>query len=270
MPVNLVLTIGAIVLLDIVLSGDNALVIGAAASKLPRAQRALAIFWGGLVAVVLRITLASVATELFQVKYIQAIGGFLLLFVAAQVILPDAKDSNVHVRQGFFAAMATIVLADITMSLDNILAIAALANGQILALVIGLAISMLVLFTASAVIARLMDSLPWLLDLAGLVIAFTAAHLFLADPFVHEQFPTLVQYGTQVEIGVVAVAAVFDLIVRVVSRRAKTAPPPAQEVAVISEHHQAGNGAYGATERGADAEGTDPLTRPSEHPEHID
>lgn len=191
MPVSFspLLTIGAIVLLDLVLSGDNALVIAAAASKLPRTQRTLAIAWGGLGAMIVRISLTAGASELLQITLVRAIGGALLFLVAVRVIWPWEGRVRLGMAHGFLMALATIIAADITMSLDNILAIAALAQGQVVYLAIGLCLSMVVLFVASAIIARVMEALPWLLDLAAVVIAWTAADLFFADPLVHARLP---------------------------------------------------------------------------------
>lgn len=224
MPYSLVLTIGAIVVLDIVLSGDNALVIGAAANKLPRTQRALAIFWGGLLAVLLRISLTVAATTLFQIPWLQAIGGVLLFLVAVRVIWPGAEDENIRTGRTFATAMAAIVIADLTMSLDNILAIAALAHGQILPLVIGLACSMLFLFTASAIIARVMDVLPWLLDVAAAVIAFTAAQLFFADSVVNATLRLDPQELLIAEVASVVGVLLIDLVLRLVVFRKKSPP----------------------------------------------
>lgn len=180
---SLLATIGSIILIDIVLSGDNALVIGAAASRLPRGLRFLAILWGGAGAIVLRIVLAGAATLLLQIQLLQAIGGVVLMGIAIHLLLPQ-EGPRIQARERFWPAVATILVADATMSLDNIIAIGALAKGDVVVLALGLLVSMLVLFLASAVIARVIERLAILLDLASLVLAYTAANLVLADPLV--------------------------------------------------------------------------------------
>jgi YjbE family integral membrane protein len=210
-----------IALLDIVLSGDNALVIAAAASRLPRARRLIAIVWGGVFAIVFRIALTAAATEILQVKLLQAIGGVLLIGIAIRV-LPKGDGDGRPARSAserFFTAVVTILIADATMSLDNILAVGALAHGNIQLLASGLLFSMLVLFVASAVIARLMEALPWLLDLAAVVIAYTAANLFVSDPIAGEYFHFSPVTADSIHAGAVALVLVVDVFLRVRARR---------------------------------------------------
>lgn len=183
MNLSILATVGGIALVDIVLSGDNALVIGAAASKLPRGQRLVAVIWGGLGAVILRLLLAGIATELMTITYLQAAGGVILFFIAVRLLLPESERRHVRpAADRFFHAIVTIMLADVTMSLDNVLAVGALAAGNIPLLVAGLILSMALLFVASTLIARLMDHVTWLLDVAALVLGWTAANLILEDP----------------------------------------------------------------------------------------
>ncbi len=152
-------TAGGIVLVDLVLSGDNALVIGAAASRLPRGQRLFAIIWGGVLAIVFRMLLAIVATELLYVSYLRTIGGVILLVIAIRLLLPESTTGQGQrgASSRLIPAILTILAADATMSLDNVLAVGALAHGQIELLVAGLLLSMLLLFIASALIARIIE-----------------------------------------------------------------------------------------------------------------
>lgn len=206
---------GGIALVDIVLSGDNALVIGAAASKLPRAQRYLAVFWGGFGAIVLRIVLAVAATEMLRVPLLQAAGGAILLVIAIRLLLPES-DAGVARDGGnrLWSAMLTIIIADATMSLDNVLAVGALANGNIPILVGGLAVSITLLFVASALVARLMEALPWLLDLASLVLAWTAANLVLADPQVGPRLGRSHAAQVLTHAGFLGVILLADILIR--------------------------------------------------------
>ena len=188
-----------IVLIDLVLSGDNAVVIGAAAAALPPRQRLTAIVLGGGGAIVLRIFFALAATLLLQLPYLGVVGGIILLVIAIRLlanrstILSHSKqqtslageqtDSDVLASKlesrGLFMSILTIFLADVMMSLDNVLAIAGLAGGNLIFLVSGLALSITVLLVGSALVALLIARLPWLLDIACLVIGWTASkHLF--------------------------------------------------------------------------------------------
>jgi YjbE family integral membrane protein len=184
--------LGGIILVDLVLSGDNALVIGAAASKLPRKQRWLAILLGGGGAIVLRIAFAIIATLLLQLPLLKAIGGVLLMVIAVRLLMDRNTETNSEGDQqkqtgetggkrGFFPALMTILVADVTMSLDNVLAVGALAAGELQILAIGLVVSILFLLVGSALIAELIARLPWLLDLASLVLGWTAANMILED-----------------------------------------------------------------------------------------
>src|SRR5579884_759424 len=185
--------IAGIALVDLVLSGDNALVIGAAAAGLHRRQRILAIIFGGTAAILLRITFAIAATLLLVLPLLQTIGGLVLIVIAVRLLMdrsdpkhgPDAPalegGAAPSVREGFGKALLTIVIADVTISLDNVLAVGALAHGNIPVLVGGLLLSIALLLVGSALVAELIGHLPWLLDVAALVLAWTAAHMILSD-----------------------------------------------------------------------------------------
>ncbi|HLY31355.1 MAG TPA: TerC family protein [Ktedonobacterales bacterium] len=210
-----ILGAGGIVLIDIVLSGDNALVIGAAASRLPRGQRTLAIVWGGIAAIVFRIALTIGATEVLQIPLLQSVGALALLFIACRMLIPENEASGIARRASdrILPAIITILVADATMSIDNILAIGALAHGNIWLVTIGLLVSMTLLFVASALIARLIERLPILLDLAALVIAYTAANLILDDRLVNARIG-LNRYALAVQIACVALVLAFDVTLR--------------------------------------------------------
>src|SRR5581483_4513783 len=183
--------VGGIVLVDLVLSGDNALVIGAAAAGLPRKQRLLAILFGGGGAIVLRILFAILATLLLQLPYLEAFGAVILVVIAVRLLIDRYKEwqkprngqteAADPVVRSFLASLLTIVVADVTMSLDNVLAVGALASGNVVVLVGGLLISISLLLIGSALVAELISRLPWLLDVACLVLAWTAGHMALED-----------------------------------------------------------------------------------------
>ena len=228
-------TAGGIVLIDLVLSGDNALVIGAAASRLPRGQRFVAIIWGGALAVIFRMLLAIVATELLFVPYLRTIGGVILLVIAIRLLFPENPEGHGPRRaSSLLPAILTILAADATMSLDNVLAVGALAHGRIELLVAGLLLSMLLLFVASALIARLIEKLPILMDIAALVLAWTAANLVVEDTpvvgFVHARMTLPDQWQLYLRLIFVALVLVADLIIRFVILPRRRAAHPGAEV----------------------------------------
>jgi YjbE family integral membrane protein len=224
-----VLAAGAsIVLVDLVLSGDNALVIGAAASRLPRRQQTVAIIWGGVGAFLLRFALAAVATELLRIPFLQALGALIVLAVAVRILLPDEVGGSRWRRSSdrMLRAILTIVVADVSMSLDNVLAVGALAAGRVLLLAGGLAVSILALFVASAVVTVIIRRLWWLLDLAALVLGWTAAQMLVNDPWLQGW---IVRLDVASRVRMVLPLAVYalcllvvviaDLVLRLVPRR---------------------------------------------------
>lgn len=195
-------SLGAIVLVDLALSGDNALIIGAAASGLERRQRTLAIVAGGGSAIVLRIVFTIAASKLLLIPLLEAIGGGILIVIAVRLLIGREEHephSEAHDAEGtvkapkrtvsFASAMLTILVADVTMSLDNILAVGGLARGDIPLLAVGLLISVALLLVGSAIVASLIGRLPWLLDLAAIVLGWTAGSMVFHDgivgPYLH-------------------------------------------------------------------------------------
>jgi len=197
--IELLSAIAGILLVDLVLSGDNALVIGAAAAGLPQRQRWIAIFFGGAGATVLRIVFAFIASFLLVLPWLQAIGGLILLIIAIRLLAdrdtrrPAAFEEQIAPRasgkseatpstpRSILPALLTILVADVTMSLDNVLAVGALSHGNLLVLSIGILVSITILLVGSALVAELMKWLPWLLDVAALVLAWTGANMMLND-----------------------------------------------------------------------------------------
>lgn len=228
--------IGGIILVDLALSGDNALVIGAAASGLPARQRRRAILLGGGGAIVLRVIFAAVATLLLQLPLLQAAGGALLLWIAYRLLagrgekageVEAASDSAAAVGMGekkqaatagFGAALLTILLADVTMSLDNVLAIGALAAGHLPLLAAGLLLSMGLVLLGSAVVATLIRRLPWLLDVAALVLGWTAASMMLHDLRLGPILDQWAWSGLAVHAAGIGVVLAVDVALRVRAR----------------------------------------------------
>lgn len=174
-----------ILLIDLVMSGDNAIMIGMAVRALQGRTRRWAIVLGVLLATVLRITLACFATLLLSVTGLQLAGGFLLLYVVwkfyRELRRPAGVESHAagHTQSGLLAAIWTIVLADVSMSLDNVLAVAGASHGNLVALGIGLVVSILLMGLASNLVARYLDRYPWLQWAGLLAILFVAAEMML-------------------------------------------------------------------------------------------
>ncbi len=175
---------GGILLLDLILSGDNALVIGVAAAGLPRRQRWYALLVGGTGAIILRILLTTLAAVVLNIPFLQSAGALFLVYVSVKLLLDrtqSASNPSAPNDAAFLSALRTIIIADVTMSLDNILAVGALSNGDLLPLVFGLLISISILLLGSAVISVIADRFEWLLYLAVVVLGWTSATMVHDD-----------------------------------------------------------------------------------------
>jgi YjbE family integral membrane protein len=168
-----------IIIIDIVLAGDNAIVVGMAASRLPVEQRRKVIFWGVAGAVVLRVAFAVVATKLLAIVGLSLAGGILLLWVCwkmyREIVVPR-QDDSAHAtatpdkKPGFWNALAQIIVADVSMSLDNVLAVAGAAKGNLWILVIGLGLSIVLMAVVANYIARIQGRYHWITWIGLLVI----------------------------------------------------------------------------------------------------
>jgi YjbE family integral membrane protein len=173
----------AIVLIDLALSGDNALLIGMAARRLPDAQRRRAIVLGGGLAVVLRIAAAAVVTFLLAIPYLQLAGGIVLAIIAYRLVRPGAPDAHpVRPASSLREAVLTILVADAAMSVENVLGVGGAAHGDVLLLAFGLVISIPIVLFGSGLIARVLDRAPRLIWLGALALIWTAADMILGDP----------------------------------------------------------------------------------------
>ncbi|WP_165423537.1 YjbE family putative metal transport protein [Ktedonosporobacter rubrisoli] len=188
--------LGSIILVDLVLSGDNALVIGAVAADLEKKKRWIAFVVGGGGAILIRILLTYGVTLLLDIPYLEAIGGILLLIITIRLLASTNEaqegESTQSIKRFFqklgflpksplFIGMLTILAADATTSLDNIISIAALAHQDPPLLIIGLLLSIAFLLLASALIARLIERFPWLILLAAVILVITSAQMILQD-----------------------------------------------------------------------------------------
>src|SRR5438477_410316 len=170
--------LGVIIWVNIILSGDNAVVIALAARSLPKHQQKQAVFWGAGAAVILRIALTVVAVKLLEFPYLKLIGGAALLWIAVKLLVPeDDEGDDVEAHSHLWGAIRTILIADLVMSTDNVIAVAAAAKGSILLLVLGLVISIPLVVFGATMLMVLMERYPIIIVLGAAVLGWTAGVL---------------------------------------------------------------------------------------------
>jgi YjbE family integral membrane protein len=191
-------SLAAIVVIDLVLAGDNAIVIALAARQLPSALQKRAIVWGTLGAVVVRASLTVGVLWLLQVPG-------LLAWIAYRLLTggDDAKNHAVAPAIGFWAAMRTIVIADAVMGMDNVLAVAGAAHGSVLLVVIGLVISIPIVVWGSTLVLKWIERVPSLLYAGGAVLAWTAASMIAGEPMVEAELASRPVFRTLVYLAVI-------------------------------------------------------------------
>ncbi|MDR3565672.1 MAG: TerC family protein [Negativicutes bacterium] len=184
----------SIIVVNLLLSGDNALVIALASRRLPPRQQKAAVIWGGAGAVGLRIVLTVVAVSLLKVPYLLLTGGILLQWVAVKLAVSDHHAAEkVPAAGSLWEAVKTILIADLVMSVDNVVAIAGVARGNVAMLVIGLALSIPVIIWGSKLITLLMERWPLIITIGAAFLGWTAGEMVVAEnaflPFFH-QYPS--------------------------------------------------------------------------------
>jgi YjbE family integral membrane protein len=180
--------LAAIVLLDLVLAGDNAIVIALAARNLPSHLQKKAIFWGTFGAIAIRVALTFIVIYLLKMPGLMLAGGLLLLPIAWKLLQQDAHDPSISPASGFWSAIRTIVVADALMGLDNVLAIAGAAKGHMGLVVLGLLISVPLVVWGSTLILKLIERFPIVVYIGAAAIAWTAARMIAHDHFVSAWF----------------------------------------------------------------------------------
>lgn len=167
---------------DILLSGDNAVVIALAVRSLPKHQQRKAIIFGSFAAVVMRVILTVFVVELLRLPYLKLIGSTLLLWIGIKLLVPDGEaGKDIESKDTVVAAIKTILIADMVMSLDNVIGIAAAAKGNVSLLVIGLAISIPLIVFGSSVMLRLMERFPLIVTLGGALLGYIAGEMAVSD-----------------------------------------------------------------------------------------
>ena len=166
---------------NIVLSGDNAVVIALAARALPEKQQKQAIFWGAGAAIVMRIVLTIFAVELLKLEWLKLIGSVLLLWIGVKLLIPEDGEEGVSASDNMFQAIKTILIADLVMSLDNVIAVAAAAGGSLVLLVLGLAISIPLVIFGATLLVHLMERYPIIITIGAALIGFVAGEMAWED-----------------------------------------------------------------------------------------
>ncbi|CAM3669431.1 TerC family protein [Brevibacillus invocatus] len=178
------LSVLQLIIVDLVLSGDNAVVIALACRNLNPQLQKKAIFWGTFGAVGMRVVLTFIAIWLLKIPLVQVVGGLLLLVIAIKLLKGEEEDSEVESSSSMMGALKTIIFADMIMSLDNVIAVAGAAKGSMLLVVIGLAISIPMIIWGSRLLMKLMKRFPVIVLLGAGMLGFTAGQMIMGDKLV--------------------------------------------------------------------------------------
>ena len=180
--------VGQIIMIDILLGGDNAVVIALACRKLPAHQRTKGILWGTAGAIVLRVILIAFALALLQIPFLKFVGALLLIWIGVKLIAPEDEDSHANMQSSdkLWGAIKTIIVADLVMSVDNVIAIAGAAQNagehQMLLVVLGLLISIPIIVWGSQLVIKLMDRFPMIITFGGMLLGWIAGGMLVTDP----------------------------------------------------------------------------------------
>lgn len=187
---NLLLILIKIIFINIILSGDNAVVIALACRKLPEKQRKKAVLIGSFGAIGLRVALTFVAVWLLEVPFFQIIGGVLLIWIAINLIKGENEEEHLKSGNSMAEAIKTIILADLVMSLDNVVAVAGAAEGNLTMIIIGLAMSIPLIIWGSQLLMKLMNRFPAIVIIGAALLGYTAGEMIMNDKSVSHYFDT--------------------------------------------------------------------------------
>ncbi|MGY3314270.1 YjbE family integral membrane protein [Peribacillus simplex] len=185
----------AIIMIDLVLAGDNAILIGLAARKLPKDQQKKVIIWGAVGAIVIRIIATLLVVVILKVPGLHLIGGLLLVWIAYKLLI-DEEEHDLKPADSMWAAIKTIIIADALMGLDNVLAVAGASHGNFTLVVIGLLVSIPVVMYGSTLILKLIERFPFIIIIGAGILGWTASKMIVAEPFMHDYFVNpFMKYG---------------------------------------------------------------------------
>lgn len=193
-----------IITINLVLSGDNAVVIAIACRRLPEEQRKKAILWGTFLAIIVRVIATILAVYLLKIPFLYMIGGFILLWISYNLLREEEQDEAIDSSEDLVQAVKTIVVADVMMGLDNVLAIAGAAKGDVVLIVLGLLISVPLMIFGSQLILKAMERFSWLVYIGSGVLAITAANMILMEQTTQAWIVERVWLAYLIKIGLVA------------------------------------------------------------------
>jgi len=222
-----------ITLIDLALSGDNAIVIGMAVATLPKDKRNLAILIGGGLAVALRISLTAVASFILLIPFLTALGGLALIWVVYKLLKLDdgSEEGETKTAGNFKQAIGLIIAADFMMSLDNVIAVAGSAHGNIVLLIAGLLISMPLLMVSGGFISTLMNKAKWLVYVGAAAISFTAVRMIFEDKMVASKLPLASSLVVVFALaGAVVIPGAFIVLNKYLNRKAEALEVKTKEV----------------------------------------
>ncbi len=200
-----------IITINIVLSGDNAVVIAVACRKLQPVQRKKAILWGTFLAVIVRVIATILAVYLLQIPYLYLVGGVILLWISYKLLRDEEDSEQIDASDDLVQAVKTIVVADVMMGLDNVLAIAGAAKGSILLIVLGLLISIPLMIFGSQLILKAMERFQWLVYVGAAVLALAAANMIVTERVVSDWIAGKGWLEASIKIAIVALVLILGL-----------------------------------------------------------
>jgi len=219
------IAVGQIILIDILLGGDNAVVIALACRGLPPKQRRLGIIYGTAGAIILRVVLIAFALALLSVPYLKLVGAVLLLWIGVKLLAPqeDEDHGNISASDKLWGAVKTVIVADLVMSVDNVLAIAGAAESagahQLPLVIFGLVVSIPIIVAGSQIVLKLMDRFPWIITAGGMLLGWIAGQMAYTDPAAKPYLPDAKSW----EYAAAATGALLVLLVGKVFYRARPA-----------------------------------------------
>ena len=207
---------------NIILSGDNAVVIALAARSLPAKQQKQAVFWGAGAAVILRIILTIFAVALLMLPWLKIVGSLLLFWIGVKLLIPEDDDEEIQASDQLLSAIKTILIADLVMSLDNVIAVAAAAGGSYILLILGLAISIPLVVFGATLLIKLMERFPVIITIGAGLIGWVAGEMLVADAALtgwltglgmeyKDARPYVAGWSLEVPAGIVGIAIVVAL-----------------------------------------------------------
>jgi YjbE family integral membrane protein len=189
----------SIIMIDLVLAGDNAILIGLAARKLPKHQQKKVILWGSLGAIIIRVVATLFVVWLLEVPGLHLVGGLLLVIIAYKLLVDDGDHGDVKAADNFWGAIRTVLIADALMGLDNVLAVAGASHGNMLLVILGLIISVPVVMWGSTIILKWIERFPVIVTIGAAILAWTASKMIVGEGFLSGIFANgFAKYGFEI------------------------------------------------------------------------